>query len=129
MGGVRGGLIPRFLANENIPLSVVEHLRRQGLRVMTVPEVGLQGATDEVVLREASDRQLTILTQDLDFGRIFVEREPRVQIVVLRAREPRSGVLIPMLEAFLKRADLASNDLRDALIVVGEHGFRVRRRV
>ncbi|MHB8584900.1 MAG: DUF5615 family PIN-like protein [Thermoplasmatota archaeon] len=44
MGRSRGGVIVRFLADENLPASFVEFLRRSGASVETVVEIGLQGA-------------------------------------------------------------------------------------
>lgn len=118
----------RFLANENIPRSLVAHLRTLGVEVVTVVEIGFQGASDETVLQAAVERGLSILTQDLDFGRIFVEREPAAQIVVLRSRDPRPESLARIVDTLLIRVDLASPEFAQALFVVGENGYRVRKR-
>lgn len=61
------------------------HLRGVGVDVKTVVEIGLQGATDLAVVDAAAAARRAILTQDLDFGRIFVDRSPEVQIIVVRS--------------------------------------------
>lgn len=111
-----------------MPRSVVERLRGAGYDVLTVVEAGLQGAPDERIVDVAAHSDLTIVTQHLDFGRIFVERAPEVQIVVFRSRDPRPEGLWRIVEASLKRIDLDSPANRHALIVAGERGYRVRHR-
>jgi hypothetical protein len=63
----------------------------------------------------------------LDFGRIFVEREPAVQIVVLRPDPAIPSEVRLILDRFLSEVSLDSDESEDALIVVGETGYRVRR--
>ena len=103
-------------------------MRKAGFSVKTVAEAGLQGRPDELVLQAAATGGFSILTQDLDFGRIFVERSPPVQIVVLRSKDPRSDSLRRIVDAMMKKVDLDAPQHRAALIVVGEHGYRVRAR-
>ena len=106
----------------------MDKLRASGVPVATVVEIGLQGATDLAVVDAAIARGETILTQDLDFRQIFVERSPPVQIVVLRTREPRPIGLHRLIDLMLKTVDVDSPDLAGALIVVGDRGYRVRHR-
>ncbi len=55
----------RFLANENIPFSVVRFLQANGKDVVWVGDVS-RGATDDSVLDRAQTEERVILTFDRD---------------------------------------------------------------
>lgn len=111
-----------------MPRTVVERLKAMGHDVVSVVEAGLQGAPDLAIVERAAAEARTVLTQDLDFGRIFVERDPPVRIVVLRSPDPRASALVRMVEAFLKHLDLEDPRFREGLFVVGPRGHRHRKR-
>ena len=102
-------------------------MRASGFDVTTVVEIGLQGRTDLEIVAAAAERGLTIVTQDLDFGRIFVDRAPAVQIVVVRPRSPLPVALVPLI-GLLGRLDLDGPRNRMALFVLSSRGVRVRHR-
>lgn len=58
-----------FLANENMPGSVIRHLRDAGHDVLSVKEV-LRGADDVTVLSRAQRESRILLSQDKDFGEL-----------------------------------------------------------
>lgn len=99
-----------------------------GHDVLTVHEAGLTGATDLVIVEHAARERRTVLTQDLDFGRIFVERDPPVRILVLRSPDPRAPALITLVETFFKHVDLDAPENADGLFVIGPRGHRHRKR-
>lgn len=121
-------MIARLFANENIPRSVVDRLRQLGHDVVTVHELRMTGSPDLAIVDRAAHDQRSILTQDLDFGRIFVEREPAVRIIVLRSADARGPALVALTEAFLKHVDLETPENAEGLFVVGPRGHRRRRR-
>lgn len=59
----------RFLANENIPLTVVRFLQNNGKDVVWVGDVS-RGATDDSVLGRAETEGRVILTFDRDYGEL-----------------------------------------------------------
>lgn len=121
-------MIARLFANENIPRSLVVRLRQLGHDVLTVHEVALTGAPDVAIVERAARDTRTILTQDLDFGRIFVERDPPVRILVLRSPDARAPALTTLVEAFLKHVDLDAPANAEGLFVIGPRGHRHRKR-
>mgnify|MGYP001562075180 CR=1 FL=1 len=58
-----------LLCDEHIPYQVVEGLRRRGVDVVTVQEVDLRAAEDEVVLEVARQQGRVLYTNDTDFLR------------------------------------------------------------
>ena len=58
-----------LLCDEHIPFQVVEGLRRRGVDVVTVQEVDLRAARDEVILEMARQQGRVLYTNDTDFLR------------------------------------------------------------
>lgn len=103
-------------------------LGKAGRDATTVRALGLATAPDEEIVAAAARSDRVLVTCDLDFGRIFVEQEPAVQIVVLRPSRARAAAITSLLAAFLAKTDLDEGALRHTLVVVEERGHRVRRR-
>ncbi len=57
----------RLLADANFPRALTEILRKCGIEVRTVQELGIDRLPDERVLQEASKRGLLLITLDRDF--------------------------------------------------------------
>ena len=58
-----------LLCDEHIPLPVVQGLRRRGINVITVQEIGLRSTRDIVILTTALQQQRVLYTRDVDFLR------------------------------------------------------------
>jgi len=72
-----------FLADENVPQSVIGALRDRGHDVLAVREV-LRGADDRTLLRRAQHDARVVLTFDKDFGELaFRARLPATYGVIL----------------------------------------------
>ncbi len=59
-----------LLCDENIPYLIVEGLRRRGLNVVTVQEIGLSSEKDKVIIDRARKEGRIIYTRDTDFLRL-----------------------------------------------------------
>lgn len=60
----------KFYLDEHVPKAVAEGLRRRGIDVTTVQDLGLQGAEDIRHLERATQDGRVIVTQDADFLRL-----------------------------------------------------------
>ena len=58
-----------LLCDEHIPYPVIEGLRRRGIDVTTVQQLGMRGASDQVILQTARGQGRVIYTNDVDFLR------------------------------------------------------------
>lgn len=56
--------------DEHVAKSVTEGLRRRGVNVVTVQELGLQAAEDQQHLQRATQEGRVVVTQDTDFLRL-----------------------------------------------------------
>ena len=59
-----------FYTDEHVAKAVVRALRQRGVDVLTVPEAGLLGATDEEHFEHARAEGRVLFTQDEDFLRL-----------------------------------------------------------
>lgn len=60
----------RFYTDEHVSRAVIEGLRNRGLDVLSVPEAGTMGRTDEKHLERARHEGRVIVTHDSDFLRL-----------------------------------------------------------
>ncbi len=60
----------KFYTDENVSKAVIMGLRQRGVDVLSVPEAGTLGASDEEHLRVAASDERVIFTQDRDFLRL-----------------------------------------------------------
>jgi len=57
----------KFLLDQGLPRSTVQHLQNMGMEAEHVGRLGLATATDETILDEARDRGAIVVTLDSDF--------------------------------------------------------------
>lgn len=60
----------KFYLDEHVPKAVAEGLRRRGVDVVTVQDLGLQAADDAQHMERATEEGRVLVTQDVDFLRL-----------------------------------------------------------
>lgn len=65
----------RFYTDEHVSKAVVNGLRQRNVDVLTVPEAGTLGASDEEHMKLAREVGRVIFTQDSDFLRLAADAE------------------------------------------------------
>lgn len=116
----------RFLADAGISPKTVEFLTRLGHEAVHVRTLGLQRATDVVLVERARANSSVVITFDLDFGDILalgVLDKPSVIIFRLkdqRAESVNQGLAVVLDE---RLPDLQSG----VLILVEDSRYRVRK--
>lgn len=71
----------RFYIDEHVPKAVARGLRDRGISVLTVPEAGLLGRSDEWQLNFARKASRVLFTQDADFLRLHASGAEHAGIV------------------------------------------------
>ncbi len=71
----------RYYTDEHVVKAVAIGLRLRGVDVLTVPEAGLLGASDEEQLAFAFSEVRVIVTQDVDFLRLAALGMPHAGLV------------------------------------------------
>ncbi len=113
----------RLLANENMPGSVIEHLRQNGHDVLAVKE-SMRGAKDPDILARAQSESRVLISQDKDFGELAFRSHLPAHCGVILFRltgEDPDDDLRRMVEAVESRADWAGT-----FAVVDEYRIRLR---
>ena len=79
----------RYLANENIPLNVLNALRNIDIDIISIKDF-LTGAKDEEVLSFAIKENRIIITFDKDFGELIFRKRYKTKGVILLRFTPKS---------------------------------------
>jgi predicted nuclease of predicted toxin-antitoxin system len=105
--------------------SSAEFLRSRGHDAVHLRDQGLERLPDDQIVAKALDEKRTIITHDLDFGRIVALSGDAVpSIVTLRLTNMTPTRVNTALEAVLNEA--AESVDRGALVTVTDRGIRVR---
>jgi predicted nuclease of predicted toxin-antitoxin system len=105
----------RLLTDENLHGEVTQWLAAEGFDVLTVEAAGLEGATDQALVRRAARDQRVIVTHDADFGTLAIlQHEPIVGIVYLRPGHIDARFTIETLSTLLH----ADPDVTPPFVVV-----------
>jgi len=70
-----------LLCDEHIPYPVIKGLRRRGIDVVSVQEIGLSSEEDKVIMDKAKEDGRLIYTQDADFLRLHQLGHPHIGII------------------------------------------------
>ena len=116
--------MPQILVDENVPMSVMEWLKKRGLNVIRVSEAGLIGAKDENIAKYAAKNKMIILTLDTDFAYIYHNIFPgSLTVIVVRVKPPTPINIIEALNKTLKKIKL--DELQKKLAVITKRKIRI----
>lgn len=117
----------RFLVDENLSRQLPELLRANGHQAEHVADLGLESASDPVLLETARADDRILISADTDFGMLLAESHARSPSVILirRTSGRRALHMASLIEANL--ADL-TDDLESGCVVVFDaERVRVRK--
>lgn len=63
----------KFLLDQGLPRSTVQHLQRMGWSSVHVGDLGWAAATDETILKAGRDRNAIVVTLDSDFHALLAQ--------------------------------------------------------
>ncbi|MEK6909109.1 MAG: DUF5615 family PIN-like protein [Nanoarchaeota archaeon] len=88
----------KFIADENIPLEVVEILKRKGIDIISL-SLKDPGMKDYDVLNLSIEEQRTLITFDRDFSKlIFKLKKPNYGVIFLRMHPQSTEHIVKLLE-------------------------------
>ena len=83
----------RIYTDEQVPVAVVEGLRRRGIDVLSTQEAGMLGTSDEQQLDLAISQGRVIFTQDDDFLRLHAQGVSHSGIVYTHQQTPIGEII------------------------------------
>jgi predicted nuclease of predicted toxin-antitoxin system len=95
----------RFLIDEQLPPALAELLRGLGHSAEHVRDIGLGGATDAEIRRQAARRKAVLITKDVDFSVLAGPLE--IQVVWVRLGNTTNTALRRALEPRLPEIESA----------------------
>jgi predicted nuclease of predicted toxin-antitoxin system len=101
----------KVYTDEHIARAVIAGLRQRGVDVLTVPEAGLMGASDEEHLAFARGESRVILTQDTDFLVLASEGYPHAGLIYASHQSSISTIIrgIILIHQVLTADEMAGN--------------------
>lgn len=116
--------MPQILIDENVPISVMEWLKKKGLNAKRVSEVGLRGAKDENIAKYAIKNNMIILTLDTDFAYIYHNVfRGSLTVIVVRVKPPTPANIIEVLNTTLKKIKL--DEFQKKLAIITKRKIRI----
>jgi len=115
----------RFKLDENLPAELVGDLRSAGHEAQTVPEEGLAGAPDPVLVERMRTEGRVFLT--MDKGIADTRTYPPSQypgIILFRPPSSGRGAVLTFIRRHL--STILCTDPTGRLLVVSERGIRIR---
>jgi predicted nuclease of predicted toxin-antitoxin system len=119
----------RILSDENIPPALTQALRTANHDVLSIHDIGLQGASDADVLKAANKDGRILLTADKDFG-LILELGPlagKGRVILLRYQILDWNKIAAELTATLEATSAEFVSALALLIVLSEGQYRIRR--
>ncbi|MFA0782546.1 DUF5615 family PIN-like protein [Fervidibacter sacchari] len=116
----------KWLLNMNMPRSLKQLLESVGHQCRHTGEIGLERASDWVVLEEAAREGEVILTHDLDYGRLLAfSGASKPSVVVVRLSRPTPKNIFERLVAVWSTIEQPLID--GAIVVLEDATVRIRR--
>lgn len=91
----------KFLADINIPNSVIQFLDNQNYDVLDLKKINIL-ASDKEIVRLAQEQKRIILTLDKDFISLLQFPKYHVGCIVIRLFKQDPNIIIPYIEQLLK---------------------------
>jgi predicted nuclease of predicted toxin-antitoxin system len=117
----------RFLLDNHLSPRVTQLLRTAGHDVLHVRDLGMQSATDEVVIGLAQAEDRVLVSADTDFGTLLARSHASAPSFLLmrRASGRRAAEQAALI---LANCESVRNELAaGAIVVLGEETLRIRR--
>ncbi len=97
-----------FLADENIPLSVIEQLRKEGCKIISVTEE-FKRSSDKKLLELSSGNRWILITFDKDFGELIYNQnyDKPFGIILLRVTPKSPDYILQILKWLLMQTGIS----------------------
>lgn len=107
----------KFLTDENVSPKIVRALRKAGHAVLDIKEEGLQGISDNLIIKRARRLKRIIVSEDLDFGnlqRYPLAKHPGAILLHFQNMQPQAVAM--HLLSFIKNTN--QHSLANAVVIL-----------
>jgi len=116
-----------FLIDASLPRAAAQAIRNLGHQATDVRDIGMGGATDDVIAAHAQAQQLCLLTRDYDFADIrnYPPDQYSGIAVIELSNNATADVIVQLIEVFLQMPNIL-NQLPGRLAIVAPGRVRLR---
>jgi len=116
----------RFLVDHCVWGKTIKLLKKQGYEVITLKELNKQDAPDQEVIKIAKSKSAILITNDLDFGNIFLYPPSQFGgVIVLRISPEKEDAGHRTLLDYLDR--VTQEKISKTLVIVDHQKCRIHR--
>jgi len=113
----------KFLADENIPVELVDKLREINIDIIKVENIKV-GLKDEEVIRIAIKQKRIIITFDKDFGELVYKGKAKVEgIILIRIKSFQINFLFQSFKQLIE----SKINIKNKFVVLEEKSVRIKK--
>jgi len=115
----------RFLLDQNLSPKTTSFLKELGHDVLDTRVLGLEKASDQILLQIALEQNRILITFDLDFGHLpKLPTKDFPGLIIFRTRSFKSQIINHLLENLMRHHP--PEEIRNKLFVISESQIRIR---
>ena len=113
-----------LLIDENVPKRVRDWLKNRGLQVTNVSETSLKMSKDFAIAEYAAKNNMTILTLDMDFAKIYhTFKKGALSVIVIKADPNNASTILETLVSAYQKIDFQESQKR--LLIIAKKRVRI----
>ena len=114
----------RMLVDENISRIVRGWLTQKGFEITTISQTHLKSAKDYAVAEYAAKNNMTIITLDKGFARIYrMFQKGTLTVIIIKANPAKPVNIIEALNAAQQKMDLG--EIQNKLVIITKKRIRI----
>lgn len=113
-----------ILIDQNIPKRVRDWMKQKGFETVILADVALRGAEDKKIADFAVQNHMAVLTQDVDFAKLYHTLYRReLTVILVNTKEGTAQSVIQALNKAQLKINL--NSIQNKLLIVTERRLRI----
>jgi predicted nuclease of predicted toxin-antitoxin system len=116
--------LAKILIDQNIPKRVIDWLSQRGFEIVTLADVNLKGAPDKKIAVFAVQNNMAVLTQDIDFAKMYHTLYRRkLAVILVSTKEGTAQSIIQTLDKAQLRLNLKT--VQNQLLIITKRRIRI----
>jgi predicted nuclease of predicted toxin-antitoxin system len=116
--------LAKILIDQNMPKRVMDWMKQKGFEIVTLADVNLRGAADKKIATFAMQNNMAVLTQDVDFAKMYYTLYRRkLAVILVNTKEGTTQSIIQALDKAQLRLNL--KNVENQLVIITKRKIRV----
>ena len=114
----------KILIDQNIPKRVIDWLKQRGFEIIVLADVNLRGATDKKIAAFAMQNNMAVLTQDVDFAKMYhTLYRHKLAVILVNTKEGTNQSIIQALDKAQLKLNL--KNVQNQLVIITKKRIRI----